>query len=320
MPLQLLLLPLALPQPPPRRVALQQRDAAEAQNPVNPFLPTVSVRAGAQIVDANFRAYPALNDDATRMAVNAGRRHRLHLKDTDGSEEVDPTVELFSDGSLMSRFALALAARKAVDRKEFFESAEFFARVRSKLKADDGVATLVDVAGGHGLVGALVAIHKFRDFKRVIVRDRRKPKAFDAVVAAATEVAPWVEGRIVYEQGDVGGKHGKPLPAGCAIAAVHGCNKLTDMIIEAAAEADARSVALMPCCYAHTAAAAPQGLRNALGVALAADVHRTYTMERHGWNVAWKAIPAQITPMNRILLAHRPGRTVETAKAVIDRE
>ena len=98
MPLQLLLLPLALPQPPPRRVALQQRDAAEAQNPVNPFLPTVSVRAGAQIVDANFRAYPALNDDATRMAVNAGRRHRLHLKDTDGSEEVDPTVELFSDG------------------------------------------------------------------------------------------------------------------------------------------------------------------------------------------------------------------------------
>ena len=42
--------------------------------------------------------------------------------------------------------------RKAVDRKEFFESTEFFARTRHKLRADGG-STLVDVAGGHGLVG-----------------------------------------------------------------------------------------------------------------------------------------------------------------------
>ena len=47
--------------------------------------------------------------------------------------------------------------RKAVDRKEFFESTEFFARSRHKLRADRG-GTLVDVAGGHGLVGVLAAI------------------------------------------------------------------------------------------------------------------------------------------------------------------
>ena len=39
-----------------------------------------------------------------------------------------------------------------MDRKEFFESTEFFARTRHKLRADGG-STLVDVAGGHGLVG-----------------------------------------------------------------------------------------------------------------------------------------------------------------------
>jgi hypothetical protein len=290
-------------QPPARRV-VPQRLSVES-NPINPFLPTAAVSASAQVTDAAFRAYPALNDEATRMAVNAGRRHRLHL--VDAAE--DPTLDLLSDGSLMSRFGLALASRKAVDRKEFFESCEFFARVRSKLKADDGVATLVDVAGGHGLVGALVAIHKYKDFEHVIVRDRRKPKAFDEVVAAAVEVAPWVEGRIVYEQGDVGGKHHVPLPAGCSVVGVHACNKLTDYIIEAAAEADARSLALMPCCYARTATEVPRGLRHALGVALAADVHRTYEMERLGWSVAWKAIPSSITPMNRILLAHRAARS-----------
>ena len=71
----------------------------------------------------------------------------------------------------------------------FFESCEFFARVRSKLCADEcGERVLVDVAGGHGLVGALAAIFKYKDFDQVVVRDRRRPKAFDAVVAAAVEV------------------------------------------------------------------------------------------------------------------------------------
>ena len=271
--------------------------------PVSPFLPTNPP------VDAGFKAWPALNDEATRRAVNAGRRHRLHLQngvDESGSGEVDPTLELFRGDSLMCRFALALAARKAIDRKEFFEACEFFARVRSRLRADDvagAPCTLVDVAGGHGLVGTLACMFKYSQFDRVIVRDPRKPKAFDAVVEAATEVAPWVEGRITFEQMRVGPRD--PLPRGCAVASVHGCGTLTDKVIAAAADADARSVALMPCCYPQTAAHAPSVLRRALGVALAADVHRTYELERLGYSVTWKAIPLAITPMNRVLLAHR---------------
>ena len=74
---------------------------------------------------ATFRAWPALNDEGTRKAVNAGRRFRLHLQNASAAE--DPTLELFQGDSLMNRFALALARRKAVDRKEFFESTEFFA-------------------------------------------------------------------------------------------------------------------------------------------------------------------------------------------------
>ena len=103
--------------------------------------------------------------------------------------------------------------RKAVDRKEFFESTEFFARSHHKLRADGG-GTLVDVAGGHGLVGVLAAIFMAERFERVIVRDMRRPAAFDEVLAAAVEAAPWVEGRVVYEEEKVG-PHA-PLPRGCA--------------------------------------------------------------------------------------------------------
>ena len=39
-----------------------------------------------------------------------------------------------------------------------------------------------------------------------------------------------------------------------------------------------------------------------------------YELERLGYSVSWRAIPRSITPMNRILLAHRPARDAgETA-------
>ena len=255
-----------------------------------------------QVAHASFKAWPALNSEETRFAVNAGRRHRLHLD--------EPTRELFRSDTLLGRFGLALAERKAVDRKEWFEACEFFSQVRGKLKAGiseessgGGEATLVDMAGGHGLVGALGAIFKSRDFDRVLVIDQRKPRAFDAVLSAAVEVAPWVDGRLEYQQRRVGPR--EPLPHRSAVACVHGCRGLTDKIIAAAAAAEARTVALMPCCYPSNAANAPAALQNALGVPLAADVQRTYDLEAAGYTVRWRAVPPSITPMNRILLASR---------------
>ena len=47
----------------------------------------------------------------------------------------------------------------------------------------------------------------------------------------------------------------------------------------------------------------PLGVRRALGVALAADVDRSYRLEQSGYHVDWSAIPREITPLNRILIA-----------------
>ena len=283
--------------PPVRRTAAPQRRTADGGP--SPF--AAGLHAAHAAADARFRAWPALNDEATRHAVNAGRRYRLHLREEGGTAAGgDPTAALFSGGTLMGRFGLALAARRAVDRKEFFEATEFFARVRSHLKSESG--TLVDAAGGHGLVGALAAVFKFEQFGRVQVHDPQRPKSFDAVAAAAAEVAPWAEGRVVHLPARLGEA---PLPRGCAVVGVHGCGTLTDRIIDAAAEADARSIALMPCCYSQTAADAPEALRRALGVPLASDVHRTYRLEKLGYTVRWSAVPLSITPMNRIIIATR---------------
>ena len=57
----------------------------------------------------------------------------------------------------------------------------------------------------------------------------------------------------------------------------------------------------------HTVA---EALRLSLGAPLASDIMRTIELERLGFTVAWTAIPPSISPMNRILLAHRPEREV----------
>ena len=124
-------------------------------------------------------------------------------------------------------------------------------------------------------------------------------------------VAPWAPPKLTYVHGSdadfLVGNGADLLPAGCAVAAVHGCGSLTDAVIDASIEAGAESLAVMPCCYAHSrgAVAAPRALRTSLGVATAADVHRTYVLERAGFATTWRKIPEAITPLNRILVARR---------------
>ena len=91
----LLVLVPALQAPPPQRRVFVQT----ATNMLPPEAP------------ATFRAWPALNDEGTRKAVNAGRRFRLHLQNASAAEASggDPTLELFQGETLMNRFALALA-------------------------------------------------------------------------------------------------------------------------------------------------------------------------------------------------------------------
>ena len=69
------------------------------------------------------------------------------------------------------------------------------ARLRARLRVR--VRVRITPTPNPHQVGVLAAIFMAERFERVIVRDMRRPAAFDEVLAAAVEAAPWVEGRIV---------------------------------------------------------------------------------------------------------------------------
>ena len=212
----------------------------------------------------------------------------------------------------------ALAATRALDSKEFFETWELFEQVRGSLRCDPdsaGAGQLVEVAGGHGLLAVLFACFERKRFSHLVIADRKRPPSAEVVLQAAATVAPSVAESVAFRELDFTSDDGHHLlQAGGAVVCVHGCKSLTDAVVATSIANGVESLAVMPCCYAHAAAAeaAPAALRRHLGVALAADVQRTYTLDAAGYDVTWRHIPAAITPMNRILVARKrkdgPGR------------
>jgi hypothetical protein len=201
----------------------------------------------------------------------------------------------FVGDSLLSRFARALAARRAVRVKEFLEACEFFAVARRRVRGP----VVADVCASHGLVGALYALFE-RDVNEVRLIDRRVPESRAEVLAAAHEVAPWTEGRLRPDDGLLE-ERGGDLPAGTALVAVHACGLLTEMCLELAV-ACAGPVAVMPCCRPHRRSRAPEVLAREFGGDMAFDIDRTYRLHAAGYTVRWDAVPASITPMNRVLI------------------
>lgn len=206
----------------------------------------------------------------------------------------------FEGDGLHERFARALGERRAVRFKEVLEAIEFFAAVRKRVRS---TATILDVCAGHGLVGLLFGMFE-RRVQRVVLIEPAPPDNRDRILAAALEVAPWLEEKLVLCEERLG--QAAPRLArehqGAAVLAVHACGTLTDEAIGLGLEVGG-PIALLPCCRPHSRSPAPGGLARALGADVAFDVDRTYRMEREGWNVRWTDIPAAITPMNRVLLA-----------------
>jgi hypothetical protein len=85
------------------------------------------------------------------------------------------------------------------------------------------------------------------------------------------------------------------------VVSSHACGGLTDVVLERALAARAR-VAVLPCC--HDLAVCDRGeLDGWLDGPLAIDVTRAVRLRQQGYQVWTRAIPADITPKNRLLLA-----------------
>lgn len=206
----------------------------------------------------------------------------------------------FPGDYLSSVFARALCQQRAVPFKEVLESFEFFACVRKHAAAE----CVADLCCGHGLVGILFAMFE-RKVEQVLLLDKVRPASFDLVLATATEVAPWIADKVHYVVSTLE-QAPQHLEHGSSIVGVHACGRRTDQCIELAIATEG-PVAILPCCRGHRLYPSPPCLKQVLGGDVAIDVDRTYRLYHAGYHVRWDHIPAEITPMNRVLVGTPPA-------------
>lgn len=202
-------------------------------------------------------------------------------------------VENFAGDRLFERVARAVCKADALPRKELYESWEVARRVRRRLRG----GRTVDLACGHGLVAQLMTLID-KSSEGALAVDAVVPASAAKLAASLGETWPFLLERVRVEPGDL---ERVPLLASDVVVSIHACGSLTDRVLARAMEARAR-VAVLPCCHAH-GRAPPSGLEGWLEPALAIDVERAERLRRAGYRVYTQAIPATITPKNRLLMA-----------------
>jgi hypothetical protein len=129
-------------------------------------------------------AFKPLNDPAVREELLV--RFRTRLSDVHVRFFEHQMQSEHSDIG-PAKLGHALSVAQCVDAKEFFESLEFYLRVRRRIRQP----VVVDLACGHGLTGLLFAALE-PSVDGVVLVDARRPQSFDAILAAVAGVAPWV--------------------------------------------------------------------------------------------------------------------------------
>eukprot|EP00536_Pseudo-nitzschia_multiseries_P015443 jgi/Psemu1/218082/e_gw1.887.31.1 len=222
--------------------------------------------------------------------------------------------------TIMDHFAFHDAP---VDAKEMAESIEFYLRT---------LVQVFDMCAGHGLTGMLFAAcnpprmlqtNRMRIVQTHLV-DVVEPPSHTALRELIADVCPWIKENIYFhactlEELNTNSNRSRNSPTegtndddvsvamdavGCSIViATHACGKLTDQVLDQAVNMNACAIAAMPCCYTGTDKGVPYGIKRALGVAWAADIRRTQFLDDNQYHVDYATIPAEITPLNRIIMA-----------------
>jgi hypothetical protein len=207
------------------------------------------------------------------------------------------SAERFTGDTLFDEVARTVCKAGVLPRKELYESWEFARRTRRHLRG----GRVVDLACGHGLLGALMLLLDDKSPEALCV-DARIPPSAQRVLDVLVARWPRLEGRVHLEERDL---EEVELREGDLVVSAHACGPLTDTILARAIAANA-DVAVLPCCHplAMPEAKAWPGWVDG---ALAIDVRRALRLEQAGYKVMTRTIPAEITPKNRLLLGSRRG-------------
>ena len=198
----------------------------------------------------------------------------------------------FPGDTLFDRLGRAVCQAGCLPRKELYEAWEVARRARRLFRG----GRVVDVGGGHGLLAHAMLLLDDSSPSAIVV-DTAVPPSAGRLGDALMGAWPRLAGRVTLLQAPV---DDLPLAPDDVVVSSHACGALTDLVLARAVTARAR-VAVLPCC--HDVETCDAGaLAGWMDRALAIDTMRAVRLEQHGYRVWTQAIPAEITPKNRLLL------------------
>jgi len=221
------------------------------------------------------------------MAFSPSSRGRL----------TDRDLGRFPGEPLFDRVARAVCHAGCLPRKELYEAWEVARRARRLFRG----GRVVDLGAGHGLLAQIMLILDDSSPAAVAV-DKAVPASAALLHEALVSAWPRLSGRVSFVEGAL---EDVELLADDVVVSSHACGALTDLVIDRAAGARAR-IAVLPCC--HDLAVNDAGpLTGWVDAPLAIDIRRAQKLEQRGYDVRTQAIPVEITPKNRLLLAAPRG-------------
>jgi len=217
------------------------------------------------------------------MMFSHGSRERLTARD----------LGRFPGNTLFDRIGRVVCAAGCLPRKELYEAWEVARRARRMFRG----GRVVDLGGGHGLLAHIMLILDDTSPGAIVV-DKVHPVCGATIADRLATQWPRLSGRVRRIEANI---DAVAIEHGDVVVASHACGRLTDIVLERASEADAR-LAVLPCC--HDVAVCDTGdLDGWMDEALAIDAVRALRLRARGYRVWTQAIPEEITPKNRLLLA-----------------
>jgi hypothetical protein len=202
-------------------------------------------------------------------------------------------LDRFPEDTLFDRLARAVCEAECLPRKELYEAWEVARRTRRLFRG----GRVLDLGGGHGLLAHVMLLLDDSSATALVV-DKALPPSSGKVHAALASVWPRLAGRIAFVDRGIDNVE---IVATDVVVSSHACGSLTDHILSRASAARAR-MAVMPCCHDLDTGDAG-GLSGWVEGALAIDITRAVRLSQQGYRIWTQAIPAGITPKNRLLLA-----------------
>jgi hypothetical protein len=204
----------------------------------------------------------------------------------------DRDLDRFPGGTLFDRLARAVCHAGCLPRKELYEAWEVARRVRRLFRG----GRIIDLGGGHGLLAQALLILDDTS-PSALVADKALPPSAAKLHEVLVQAWPRLEGRVELVET---GLDAVEILGTDLVVSSHACGSLTDVVLDRAIAARAR-VAVLPCCH-HLRAGDAGGLAGWVDRAAAIDIMRAVRLTRCGYRIWTQAIPAAITPKNRLLI------------------